>query len=99
MFKKWRYLSSISLLLANKKWKVDLIWEENRCFFGNGWEKFARECKVEAGDELVFFGSQVTGTKTVNVVIFKRRDEILNYSRGKRKEKFYKRNNQPYYTF
>lgn len=83
MLKKWRNWRSISLLLANKRWKAELIWEEDRRVFGNGWQNFAEECELEVGDKLVLFRSLVTGPKTINVVIFKRQDKIANSSRHK----------------
>lgn len=73
----------VSLLLIRRKWNVELIWEGDKCKFGKGWSVFARQCKLEEGDSLIFYRNPTEGVRTLNVVISKKDDETIQLSGGK----------------
>lgn len=78
--RKWKY---VYILLVHVKWKIDLLWEDEQCYFGKGWMDFVESCDVKAGDTVVFFRCSTSGEKTVNAAIFKQDDEVLQSSEGK----------------
>lgn len=64
------------------KWKVKLIWEGDKCYFGDWWKIFSAKCKVEPGDTLILFRCPTLGNRNVNAVIFKRWIELVRSSGG-----------------
>lgn len=82
LYQKWTNMSYVSLLISHKNWIVELKWEADLCAFGNGWLKFVKESGLEAGDTLVLFNSPVNGPNTVNVVICKAKDDLLQSTDG-----------------
>lgn len=75
-------MTYMELCFFENRWKFDIIWEEDSCFFGTGWLKFILKCKVQVGDTVVLFHSLETGRTTLNTVIFKKRAESHNASGG-----------------
>lgn len=89
LFKNFRFWKVAYLMLHKRKWKVELIYDEEVCYFGNGWHNFAKKCNIEAGDTISMFRTHASGAKTVNVVIFKQKHELICPSRGKKTLKIY----------
>lgn len=69
--------------MFEKGWKVEVIRAGGRCFFGNGWLEFVRDCKIEVGDRLILFHFAVTGVKTMNTIIVRKNEDIASSSEGK----------------
>lgn len=69
-------------MVGNKLWKVELLWEGESFLFGNGWLKFVKAVKMEAGDTLVLYRRPVTGAKTVNDVLMKNEEDVVHESGG-----------------
>lgn len=65
-----------------KKWEIEIEWIEQNCFFGKGWNAFAKKSKLEAGDTVVVFNLPSSGYSTLNVCLFKNEDEDLDEDTG-----------------
>ncbi|KAK1371883.1 hypothetical protein POM88_037975 [Heracleum sosnowskyi] len=62
---------------------MSVMWENEICILGNGWDSFVKEIELECGDTLVLFNSNCSTEIFVNACIFKKEDMIVNLQKDK----------------
>lgn len=78
LYREWKVGDKIYLLFVERKWEIEIEWIGKSCYFGNGWNDFAKESKLEVGDTIVVLSLPSSSSYTLNVYLFEDREKDLD---------------------